>query len=100
MRFRRQLVAGHAALICLCLVAGGVAVVALRAATGRLEHVARVTAGDLLAVQRLRFYAEQVVATSRGFLLTGDATSLQRFQEGTERVNQTLAELAEGVLTG
>ena len=93
MRFRQQLVVGHTALLFFTMVTGVVAAIALETATARFERVARDLSADMLVIQRLRFDAEQVVSTSRSFLLTGDPATLEHFQNGVTRVNTTLIEL-------
>ena len=93
MEFRRQLVLGHSALLMITLLTGAVAAVALRVSSTRLESVTRDLTADMFAIQRLRFEAEQLVATSRGYLLTGDATSLEHFDETANRVTETLEEI-------
>jgi signal transduction histidine kinase len=93
MEFRRQLVLGHSALLVITLLIGVVAAVALRVSSTRLEGVTRDLTADMFAIQRLRFEAEQLVASSRGYLLTGDAQSLEHFDDTTARVTETLEEI-------
>jgi uncharacterized protein (DUF3084 family) len=76
MEFRRQLVVGHSALLLVTLITAAVAAIALRISSARLESVSRDLVADMFAIQRLQLRAEQVVATSRGYLLTGEARSL------------------------
>ena len=91
MTFRSQLAAGHIALLVVTIVTGTASVVALRTTSTRPERVARDLATDVIAVQRLRFVAEQLVATSRGYLLTGDPATLERFTHASERLDDGLA---------
>jgi signal transduction histidine kinase len=93
MRFRRQLLLGHTALLLVTLVTGVVAAIALRCSSARLEQVTRDLASDMSVIQRLRFDAEQLVATSRAFLLTGDPKSLARFDATAAHISETLAEI-------
>src|ERR1051325_3813782 len=93
MHFRRQVFFGHTALVLVTLITGAISIVALRVATARLEHVAHSLASDMISVQRLRYRAERVVATSRGFLLAGDSQTQQRFDEAVRLVDETLAAL-------
>lgn len=93
MEFRRQLVLGHSALLLVMLVIGAVSAVALRISSTRLERVTRDLTADMFAIQRLRFEAEQLIATSRGFLLTGDPKSMERFDGIADQVNETLSEI-------
>ena len=75
------------------LATGAVAAIALPMSSARLEAVSRDLAADMFAIQRLRFRAEQLVATSRGYLLTGDPKSLERFDEAAQDVTRILAEI-------
>lgn len=93
MRFRRQVVTGHAALVAVVLFIGAVATLALRTATSRLERVAQNVASDMIAVEQLRYRAEQVVATSRGFMLSGDPQMLASFEEAAARVDESLSDI-------
>lgn len=93
MEFRRQLVVGHSALFLVILITGSVAAVALRISSTRLESVTRELASDVYTIQQLRFQAEQLVTTSRGFLLTGDPRSLDRFNDTARQITRTLSEI-------
>jgi signal transduction histidine kinase len=95
MRFSRQLIIGHAALLFITLVTGTIAVIALRVTISRLEDLTREISADVIDVYRLRFQAEQVVATSRGFLLTGEAETWRHFEAAVERVQASLGSLHE-----
>ncbi len=95
MRFSRQLIIGHAALLFVTIVTGATAVVALRVSSSRLDGVTRDLSTDVIDVYRLRFQAEQVVATSRGFLLTGEAETWTRFEHAVERVHASLDAMHE-----
>ena len=91
MTYRRQLIAGYTTLLVVTLVTGVAAVIALRTVSDRFESVARDLAGDVFAVQRLQFEAEQVVSTSRGYLLTGDRRARARFAEASIVLQTSLA---------
>lgn len=93
MRFRSQLVVGHTALLFATLLTGSVAVVALHVANARVETVTRDLSTDMMTVERLRFQSEQLVATSRGYLLTGDGSTLTRFDDAARRLDTSLAQL-------
>ncbi|HEX3477479.1 MAG TPA: HAMP domain-containing sensor histidine kinase [Kofleriaceae bacterium] len=93
MEFRRQLVLGHSALLLVTLITAAVAAVALRISSARLESVSRDLVADMFAVQRLQLRAEQVVATSRGYLLTGEARSRDHFDGATRAFGEALAEV-------
>ncbi|MBX3158079.1 MAG: CHASE3 domain-containing protein [Deltaproteobacteria bacterium] len=79
MRFRSQVAIGHIALVLIIAATGLASAIALNRTTTRLEQVARTFSDELSGVQRLRFEAEHLVATSRGYLLSGDPSSLDRF---------------------
>jgi signal transduction histidine kinase len=91
--FRRQLVIGHTALLFVTILTGAVAIIALGVTSSRLERVGHELAANVIAVQRLQFQAEQVVATSRGYLLTGDPETLVRFGDAVARVEGSLVTL-------
>jgi signal transduction histidine kinase len=93
MEFRRQLVVGHSALLLVTLITAAVAAIALRISSARLESVSRDLVADMFAIQRLQLRAEQVVATSRGYLLTGEARSLSHFDDATRAFGEALAEI-------
>lgn len=95
MQFRKQLVVGHTALLFVTLMIGSAAVIALHVTTIRLDRVAHDLASDMIALERLRFQAEQVVATSRGYLLTGEPKTLGRFEDAVAHVEQSLAILEQ-----
>ena len=93
MSFARQLVLGVVALVFLTLVTGRVAIVALRQTTSVQEAVARDFATDLMAVERLRFEAEHLVAATRGYLLRHDDLVGERFAKLIRQFEQLLEEL-------
>ncbi|HEX2687400.1 MAG TPA: HAMP domain-containing sensor histidine kinase [Kofleriaceae bacterium] len=77
------------------LVIGTVAVVAMRTTSSRLEAVARDLETDMISIYLLRLQAEQLVSTSRGYLLTGDVEKMQRFDAAAARIETTLAEMGK-----
>ncbi|HEX8114033.1 MAG TPA: hypothetical protein VF516_40150, partial [Kofleriaceae bacterium] len=93
MEFRRQLVVGHSALLLVTLITAAVAAIALRISSARLESVSRDLVADMFAIQRLQLRAEQLVSTSRGYLLTGEARSLGRFDDAARAFGEALAEI-------
>lgn len=95
MQFRARLIVGHAALLFMSLVIGTVAVVAMRTTSSRLEAVARDLETDMISIYLLRLQAEQLVSTSRGYLLTGDVEKMQRFDAAAARIETTLAEMGK-----
>jgi signal transduction histidine kinase len=95
VQFRARLIVGHAALLFMSLVIGTVAVVAMRTTSSRLEAVARDLETDMISIYLLRLQAEQLVSTSRGYLLTGDVEKMQRFDAAAARIETTLAEMGK-----
>jgi signal transduction histidine kinase len=93
MRFRSQLVVGHTALLFATLLTGSIAVVALHLTSTRLENVTRELADDMFTIERLHVQAELLVASSRGYLHTGDARSLTRLDEAARSVDDSLTAL-------
>jgi signal transduction histidine kinase len=93
MTFRSQLIVGNIALLVIAIVTGTAAVFALGTTSTQFEQVARDLATDVIAAQRVRFLAEQLVATSRGYLLTGDPKTLERFTDASARLDASLARL-------
>jgi len=93
MKFRRQIVLGHTALVLVTLITAGIAAIALRISSASLEDVSRDLASDLFAIQRLQLRAEQMVATSRGYLLTGESRSLDRFDDAAREFSAALTEV-------
>jgi signal transduction histidine kinase len=91
--FKRQLVVGHIALLVVTMMTGAVAVIGVRVASSQVASAAHDLASDTLAVQRLRFHAEHVIATSRGYFLTGDARMLEQFSAAVAQVNQSIKRL-------
>ena len=73
MKFRTQLFSGIGALIAVTLFCGVMAAVTLRVTTRSAEHVTMRVVNDLQALHDVRVDAEQLVATARGYLLTGAA---------------------------
>lgn len=70
MRIGRQLSFGFATVIGATLVTGAVAVAALETTVAEKDRLAHGFADDLARVENLRYRAEQVVATTRGLMLT------------------------------
>jgi signal transduction histidine kinase len=90
---RAQLALGFGAVAVATLVTGGVSALALRSTVERKDEVARGYAEDLSAIERLRYRSEQLVATSRGYLLTGDRKYLEHFANARWAFEQTLLSL-------
>jgi signal transduction histidine kinase len=75
------------------LVTGTVAVVALRVTTNHLDRIARDLSGELIQIERLRFEAERIVSTNRGYLLTADPRTAQRATRSIARMEDSVTRL-------
>ncbi|MDB4956187.1 MAG: hypothetical protein JWO36_3756 [Myxococcales bacterium] len=93
MKFRRQLLIGYTALLFVLIVTGTSSVLALRLTTSRLDVVTNDLASEIVSLQRLRFQAEQIVAASRGYLLTGNDAYQRKFDRTVNDLRGTLAAL-------
>ncbi len=93
MSFGKLLLVGVATLVFITLATGAVSIAALHRTTMMEENVARDFATDLLAVERLRFQEEAVVASTRTYLLTHDSLADERFTQATEEFKTLLTEL-------
>jgi signal transduction histidine kinase len=93
MSFRRQLIAGHAIALLLTIGTAVTAIVALQVASSAGERVARQLAYDLSVEQRLRYAAERLVTTSRGYLLTGEAEYETHFEDSLDDLRSQLRAL-------
>lgn len=90
MRFKTRLILGHVTLLAVTVAMGVTVLVVMRTAVARLEMVARDLGSNTIALHRLRFKSEALVATSRGYLLTGDPETLRRFDADAARVDAML----------
>jgi signal transduction histidine kinase len=93
MGFRRQLFAGYSASFLITVMTGSLAVVALQHTAASEAQLAHQYADELLQVERLRFQAERIVATMRGFLVMRDPESLARVRDASAEFDARLAEL-------
>lgn len=93
MGFRRQLLAGYSALFVITVMTGSLGVVALRHTATSEAGLAHQYAEELLQVERLRFQAERIVATMRGFLVVREPDYLDRVKQATTELDARLAEL-------
>lgn len=93
MSFARQLVIGVATLVLITVITGAVAIVALRDTTHVQEAVARDFATDLMAVERLRFEAEHLVASTRGYLIRRDHAGGTKFTDQSRELERLLDDL-------
>ena len=86
----QKLSLGFAAIVLVALVNGALSVMALRTAAENEEQLARDFGERLLWAERARFHAEQMVATGRGRMLTGDPRSQLAFEEASRRLHDDL----------
>ncbi len=93
MKFRTQLISGIGALIVVSLFCGVMAAVTLRVTTRSAERVTKRVVDDLQALHEVRLDAEQLVATARGYLLTGDADDLEELNRHDVNLNKALEAL-------
>jgi signal transduction histidine kinase len=98
MGFRRQLIGGQVASLLLIVATAVTAIVTLHFAASREARVGDELTRDLAIVQRLRFDAEQLVATSRAYLLTAEPRDLERFAEAERMFEGGLRELRDRTL--
>jgi signal transduction histidine kinase len=84
----------------LTLVTGVVSIVVLRSTAARKDELTIALADELSMVERLRYRAEQVVATSRGYLLTGDERYVDRFLAARRQLDADIELLAERLEPG
>ncbi|HEX4455766.1 MAG TPA: HAMP domain-containing sensor histidine kinase [Kofleriaceae bacterium] len=94
MRFRSQWSAGFGALVVLIATIAITGIIALHVTAGRADDLASAYADDLDRVQQLRYLAERLVATSRGYLLAGEPTLRERFDSARDELVDLLGGLA------
>ena len=94
-RFRNRIILGHATLLLVTVLLAATAVIGLHVTTSRLERTGRTVTQDVFVVEQLRFRAEHVVASSRGYLLIASTASRARFEEAIQRVEDSLEALRE-----
>lgn len=95
MSFRIQLFIGFGAVVLVTLVTGTIAILALRKVTAGTDQVARRFMEQLGTAERARFHAEHLVATTRGYLLTGEGSYLEKYDRTLDSFNVLLAGLKE-----
>ncbi|HTR51909.1 MAG TPA: ATP-binding protein [Kofleriaceae bacterium] len=93
MGFRRQLWVGYSASFLITLAAGTLAVAALQVVAARQSRLAREYADELVQVERLRYQAERVIATTRGYLLTRDLDARDRVTSAVVELDARLDEV-------
>lgn len=93
MTFRRQLIVGQIASALVIVVTAVTAIFALQATTHDVEGVTQRFAASSELVQHLPLEAEQLVATSRGLLLTGHDQYRRRFDALDAELESSLSRL-------
>lgn len=93
MRFRSAMVLGHAATFVLSAAVAALAIASLSATVGATRRDAEIFGDDLAAVEQLRVRGEQLMSAGRGFLLTGEADDLARFEGARKDFAAQLATL-------
>jgi signal transduction histidine kinase len=94
MRFRSQWFLGFGTLVALIAITATTGIIAQRVTVSRADDLARDYADDLDRVQQLRYLAERVVATSRGYLLAGEPALRERFDAARDELVALLGALA------
>jgi signal transduction histidine kinase len=93
MKFRTQLISGIGALIVVSLFCGVMAVVTLHVTTRSAEKVTKRVVDDLQALHEVRLDAEQLVATARGYILTGTAEDMKQLERHDLELDKALEAL-------
>ncbi|HEY1549590.1 MAG TPA: HAMP domain-containing sensor histidine kinase [Kofleriaceae bacterium] len=94
MRFRSQWFAGFGALVVLIATTATTGIAALHVTASSANDLARDYADDLDRVEQLRYLAERLVATSRGYLLAGEPAQRDRFDSARDELVGSLGGLA------
>ena len=98
MAFRRQLHAGYSAFLVISIAAALLAVVELHTVGAGQARVARRYTAELLGVERVRFQAERIIATARGYLMMRAPDYLDRLQAASAALDVQLADLRKAKL--
>src|SRR5689334_17964310 len=93
LRFKTRLIVGYATLLVVTFAIGVTVLFAMSSATSQLEAVARDLGTDAIAIHRLHYRTEYLVATSRGYLLTGDPETLKRFDREASQIDDILGQM-------
>ncbi len=93
MAVRTQLLLGFGALVLVTVATGATAVFALRTLTAGKDQVAQRFMRELGTAESVRFAAEHVVSTSRGYLLTGDPRYIERYHHARATLESLLTTL-------
>ncbi len=95
--FGQKLAAGFTVTVALAIAIGAVSVYALRSVVSSKDRVITGYAQLLIDAARLEAAVERTVATSRGFLLTGDEASLDRTRDARAEAATVLERLKRNV---
>ncbi len=96
MELKSQVLLAFGAVMLSAALTAGLSVWVLGGASERRQEVLSRHAEQLALVERVRYRSEQVVASSRGYLLTGEARYLERFDAASALVHDLLDDLARG----
>ncbi|MHB8872562.1 MAG: ATP-binding protein [Myxococcaceae bacterium] len=94
-----RLATAFVGVIVIVMAAAVMALTSLARAADQREVMNQRTFEDLLLSERLRSQAEQTVASSRGYLVSGDAEALSRVRESERALEGVLGELQRRVAT-
>jgi signal transduction histidine kinase len=99
MGFRQQLFVGYSASFLITVATGSFAVIALRLTAANEARLAHQYADELLQVERMRFQAEHIVATTRAYLLLREPVYLERVNAAAAELDARLGELHAATLS-
>ncbi len=94
MRSRSQWAVGLGAFVVLIATTAATGIVAVHLAGESASALASDYADDVARVERLRFLAERLVATSRGYLLSNEASQRDQFEIARSELVAALGQLA------
>jgi signal transduction histidine kinase len=98
MGFHKQVFVGCAALVALITAMAATGPFALRLTSADDDDLAQEYEDNLAPAERFRFLAERLVATNRGYLLTGEPVANARFADVKHALETGLLELRNAAL--
>lgn len=99
MGFRQQLLVGYSVSFLITVATGSLAVIALRLTAADEARLSHQYADELLQVERVRFQAEHIVATTRAYLMLREPAYLERVTAATAELDARLGELQAAPLS-
>ncbi|MBK7860319.1 MAG: hypothetical protein IPJ65_17255 [Archangiaceae bacterium] len=96
MTINRQLALGFGAVLAATSLTATVAIIMLQSTVVQKDDLARGLGERLARIEALRYRAEQLVATSRGYLITGDETYVARFEGASRLFRENLEQMEAG----